>query len=135
MLQELEVRSLTTNTAIISKRLNGDSAQWSIWEGGISRNVSSQIDGAKQRAPDWEGPKFWLTNIRKKSAAGLKVALSLKDKNVSGNQPHLKGGCSKAKSQKSDKAQRGKRRFRKMGIFLKVQLGIDSCLIPRFAIW
>ena len=48
--------------------------------GGVSRNVSPQIDGAKQRAPDWEDPKFWHTNISKKSSVGLKVALSLKGK-------------------------------------------------------
>ena len=35
MLQELAVHSLTTNTAIISKHMEGDSANWSIWAGGL----------------------------------------------------------------------------------------------------
>ena len=68
MLQELAAHSLTTNTAIISKRVKGDSGKWSIWAVEISRNVPPQIDGAIQRAPDWNGPEFWFTSIREKYA-------------------------------------------------------------------
>ena len=89
-LQELEVHSLTTNTAIISKHMAGDSAKWPIWAGKLSRNVYPQIFGEIQRAPDWEGPKFWLTNIREKSAFGLLGALSLKVGKRLANHPHLK---------------------------------------------
>ena len=66
MLQELAAHSLTTDATIVSKRMEGDSGKWSIWGDEISRNECYQIDGAKQRGPDWEGPKFWLANIRGK---------------------------------------------------------------------
>ena len=82
MLQELAPRSLTANTTIVSKHMEGDSGELSTWAGKITRNSLCQIDGAKQRAPDWEDPKFWLTNIREKSADELKVALSIKDRKL-----------------------------------------------------
>ena len=81
-LQELASHSLTTNTAIISKRMKGDSSGWSILAGEISRNVFPQIDGEIQRAPDWGDPESWLTNIREKSALDLLRALSLKRKSA-----------------------------------------------------
>ena len=68
-----------------------------------------QIDGARQRAPDWEDTRFRPTSIREKSAAELKVALSLKGENRLSKSLPTKGGC-KAKSQKSDKDQGGRAR-------------------------
>ena len=68
MLQEQADHSLRTNTAIVSRHMKGDSGKWSIWAGELSRNVSTQINGAIQRVPDWEGPKFWFTNIKGKYA-------------------------------------------------------------------
>ena len=82
---------LTTNTAIISKRMKGGSGKWSILAGKISRNVSPQIDRDMQRAPYWEDPKFRLANIRGKSVVELKVALSPKGEKRLGNHSHLKG--------------------------------------------
>ena len=52
--------------------MGGDSGKWFTWEGGISRNSFCQIDGDKQRAPDWEDPKFRLANITGESAGGPK---------------------------------------------------------------
>ena len=71
MLQELAVHILTTNTTIASKQMKGGSGKRSIWAGELSRNVSTQVNGEIQRAPGWEGPKFWFTNIKDKSAMGL----------------------------------------------------------------
>ena len=82
MLRELAARSLTTNTAIISKHMKGGSGKWSIWAGKLSRNVSPQIDGAKQRATDCEDSKLWFTNIRDKSAIGILGAPSLNGKSA-----------------------------------------------------
>ena len=96
MLQEFEVHSLTKNTAIISKRMEGDPAKWSIWAGKLSRNVYPQIDGSIQRAPDWEDPEFRLTNIRDKSAMELLGVLSLKGEERLGNHSRLKGRSSKS---------------------------------------
>ena len=80
MLQELTAHSLTTNTAIASKQMKGGSGKWSIWAGKLSRNVSTQVNGAIQRIPDWEDPKFWLTNLKGKYAMELSGVLSLKEK-------------------------------------------------------
>ena len=80
MLQELAAHSLTNNIAVISKHQKGDSEEWSIWAGKISRNIHMQSDNALQRAPDWEHPNFWLTNIREKSVMGLITILSMKDR-------------------------------------------------------
>ena len=80
MLQELAVRSLTTNTAIISKRQKGNSGERSIRADKLSRNVSTQRNGAIQRVPEWECPNFWFANIRNKSAVELLGDLDLKDK-------------------------------------------------------
>ena len=71
MLQELAFRSLATNTTIVSKRLKGESWKWSIKAGGRSRNVSPQINGSTQRAPDWGDQKFGIDNIREMSAMEL----------------------------------------------------------------
>ena len=92
MLQELAAHSLTTNTAIVSKHQKGDSGEWSIWADTLSGNVSTQFNGATQRAPEWERPNFWLTNIRNKSAMELLGALSLKGKNDFPNPPSRGGG-------------------------------------------
>ena len=93
-LQELAVRSLTTNTAIISKHMKGDSGKWSIWAGELSRNVSTQVDGGIQRAPDWEDPKFWFTNLKGKYAMELPGVLSLKGKKRLAKSLPSKGGDS-----------------------------------------
>ena len=127
-LQELEVHSLTTNTTIASKHIKGDSMTRSIWAGMLSRNVSTQVNGAIQRAPDWDGPKFWFTNIKDKSAMELLGALSLKgEKRLAKSLPSKGAGCSKGdKSQKSDKAQRKRGViFREIEICLEVQQEID----------
>ena len=79
MLQELAAHSLTTNTAIISKRQKGDSGEWPIWAGEVSRDISTQCDKVLQRGPEWEQPNFWLTNIRGKSVMELLTVLSVKD--------------------------------------------------------
>ena len=84
MLQELAAHSLTTNTTIVSKHQKGDSGEWSIWAGKLSRNVSTQFNGATQRSPDWERQNFRLTNIGNKSAMELLGALSLKGKKTTG---------------------------------------------------
>ena len=96
MLQKLAVHSLTTNTTIVSKHLKGGSAKWSSKADEISRNVPPQINGATQRAPDWEDPEFWFANIRGKSAAGLLGALSPKDKKSLAKSPPTKGGKSQS---------------------------------------
>ena len=66
----------------------------------MSPPTHTQIDGDKQRAPDWEDPEFWLTNISEKSAVELKVALSLKGEKRLDKSLPTKGGSSKAKSRK-----------------------------------
>ena len=94
MLQEIDVHSLATNTAIVSKHMKFGSAKLSIWVGKLSRNVSTQVNGAIQMAPDWEGPKLWFTNIKDKSAMGLSGVLSLKGKNRLSKSLPYKGGDS-----------------------------------------
>ena len=91
-LQELAAHSLTTNTAIVSKRMKGDSAKRSIWADKLSRNGSTQVNWAIQRAPDWEDPNFRFTNVKGKSAMGFLGVLSLKGKKRLAKSPHLKGG-------------------------------------------
>ena len=135
MLQELAVHSLTTNTAIISKRLKGDSGNRSIWAGEISRNVPPQIDGDKQRVPDCEDPKFWLANISEKSAMWLKVALSLKgEKRLAESLPTKGWQVPKIKVKNMTNLRWREGRFMEMEICLDVQLRIDRCLIPSSAI-
>ena len=93
-LQELAAHSLTTNTAIISKRRKVDSGEWSIWDDKVSRNIPTQVDKALQRVPELEHPNFWLTKIRGKSAMGLLGVLSLKDRKRLAKAPLLKGEMS-----------------------------------------
>ena len=76
----MAAHSRTNNNTIVSKHMKGDPAKWSIWEDKISRNSVRQIDGGKQRFPDWEGPMFRITNIREKSAVELKAALAIKER-------------------------------------------------------
>ena len=102
MLQELAAHSLTTNTAIISKHMKGDSWKRSICAGKLSRNASPQTDGSKQRVADWGDSKFWRTNIRDKSAMELLGALSIKKKSAYRNQSHLKGGGGSKKGKSQD---------------------------------
>ena len=92
MLRELAVHSLATNTAIVSKDLKGGSGKWSIKADQISRNVSPQINGSIQRAPDWEDPEFWFANTRVKSEVELLGALSPKGKKRLAKSPLLHGG-------------------------------------------
>ena len=92
MLQELAAHSLTANTAIVSKHMKGDSGKWPSWADKISRNSYIPIDGAKQRAPDWEGPKFRHADISEKSAGALKAVLFSKDRKRLTKSPSSKGG-------------------------------------------
>ena len=78
MLQEIAARSLTNNIEIISEHQKGDSGERSIFADKVSRNVPIKTDNVLQRAPNWEGPKFWLTNLRDKSVNELLTILSLK---------------------------------------------------------
>ena len=80
MLQEIAAHSLTNNIAIISEHQKGDSGEWSILADKVSRNIPIKIDNVLQRTPNWEGPKFWLTNIREKSVTELLTTLCLKDR-------------------------------------------------------
>ena len=91
MLQELSAHSLTTNTAIISKHLKGNSGEWPIRADKLSRNVSTQCNGAIQRITEWECPNFWFANIRTESAVELLGALSLKGKKRLAEPPPSKG--------------------------------------------
>ena len=124
MLQEVAVHNLTTNTAVVSKYMRCDSGKWSIWADKLSRNVSPQIDGSKQRAPDWEGQKFWFAKIRDKSATDLLGALSLKGEKRIAKSPTSKGAIvpKKLKVKKYDKPQRKREiRFSETKICLEVQ--------------
>ena len=90
-LQESAAHSLTGNTTIVPKHMGGRSGKLSIWAEKISRNPHIPIGGAKQRAPDWEGPKFRRTDISEKSEGGLKVTLFIKDRKCLTKSPPSKG--------------------------------------------
>ena len=92
MLQEIAIHSLTNNTTIISNRKKGDSGEWSIFADKVSRNIPLKIDNVLQRTPDWEGPSFWLTNIREKPTIELLKILSLKDRKRLAKALPSKGG-------------------------------------------
>ena len=96
MLKEMAAHSLTNNTIIVSKHMKGASGKWSIWAYKISSNPYIPIDGGKQRAPDWEGPKFWHTDISENSSVGLKVALAIKDRKSLNKSLPSKGANSEA---------------------------------------
>ena len=51
--------------------------------GGISRNVSPQIDGSTQRSPYRGDPKFWIASIRGEVGVGAIRGLSLKGEKAS----------------------------------------------------
>ena len=79
MLQEIGIHSLANNVTIIPNRKKGDSGEWSILAGKISRNIP-QEGNFIQKTPDWENPNSRLTNIREKSALELLTSLSIKDR-------------------------------------------------------
>ena len=108
MLQELAAHILTTNTANVFKRTIGDSGKRSIWSWKLSRNVSNQVNGEIQRAPDWEGPKFCFTHLKRQVCNGAFGVLSLKDKKRLTKSLPSKGGeiPKLLKVKKSDKSQR-----------------------------
>ena len=92
VLQELAAHSLATNTAIASNRMKGDSGKRPILAGELSRDVSTHVNGEIYRVPDWEGPKFWLANLKGKSPMWLWGFFLLKAKSAYRNHSHLKGG-------------------------------------------
>ena len=134
MLQEIAARSLTNNITITSDRKKKrDSGKRSILADKVSRSISFEMNGILRRAPNWESPNFWLTNIRQKQQSELLKILSLKDrKRLAKTLPAKEGIAPKAnKIKKSDKAQRKREgRFREMETCLEAQQEIEKGLLP-----
>ena len=136
MLQEIAIHSLTNNTTIISNHKKGDSGEWSIFADKVSRNIPLKIDNVLQRTPDWEGPSFWLTNIREKPTIELLKILSLKDrKRLAKALPSKRAFFLRCLRLKNRTNRKGKgRRFREMKICLEVQGEIEQGLVPTSAL-
>ena len=91
------------------------------------------MNGIPRKAPNWESPNLWLTNLRRKQQSELLKILSLKDRQrLAKTLPAKEGVIPKAnKIKKSDKAQRKRGgRFREMGICLEAQQEIEKGLLP-----
>ena len=71
VLQELEIHSLTTNTAIISKHMKGDSGKWSILAGKLRRNVSPTIQWGDKKGHRVGRPEILVYKYQRQVCDGI----------------------------------------------------------------